>query len=241
MSANNQSTPCMNFMEYESRIVRFQAIWRKRRDVWGFYSRYACRARLEARMASSIAHKAYAEAHQLADACLTPPPDLRLRSADKWKEYEARAVDALPSRLKTILNASVLYDFYPTVILPVLLLIHQESKRKNNPVPTKYMLKKWGYIIYTESSKECPVKVIFIMFVFIFPDWRRKGHCQREIIKFKNSTDIVVLTSGVENKPMYLLCRQNGLTPIAKTRSDDEYFYAWSDKYDYDFILKHVY
>ena len=127
MSANNQSTPCMNFMEYESLIVRFQSLWRshnsraeqrfnklrarvlatlhsniavaqahkaaysahqavcgvedklklyarmararsalilfqslwrKRRDVWGFYSKYAGRARLEARMASSIAHKA---------------------------------------------------------------------------------------------------------------------------------------------------------------------------------------
>jgi len=276
MSSTNQSTPCMNFMEYDSRIARFQTIWRarktspalpiavahiyariardeaftrfqtiwrERRYVWGFYSRYACRARLEARMASSIAHKAYAEAHQLADDCLKVKP----RSCpdrprlSKWKEYEARAVDALPSRLKTILNASVLYDFYPDAILPVLLLIDQESKQKNNPIPTKYMLKNWGFIIYTEAPKNCNIQVVFIMFVFIFPDWRRKGHFQRELIKFKKSTDIVVLTSNQKNLPMYLLCIKNDLTPLAMTRSEDEIFFGWSDKYDGDFILKNVY
>ena len=161
--------------------------------------------------------------------------------SNRWKEQCAREVDALPSRLKTILNASILYDFYPDAILPVLLLIHEESKHKDVGIPTKYMLKKWGFIIYTEAPKKCNIQVIFIMFVFIFPDWRRKGHFQRELIKFKKSTDIVVLTSAHQNKPMAWLCRKNGLLPIAKTRSDDEYFYAWSDKYDSDFILKNVY
>ena len=163
-------------------------------------------------------------------------------NTEDWKTNCAREVDALPSRLKTILNSAILNDFYPKVILPTLLLIAEEEKHsKPPPISTKYILKAWGYIIYTCSDERCPFSTVFIMFVFINPEWRRKGHFQRAIDNFKKTADIIVLTSSNENMGMFWCCKKNDIEPLAMTRSDDEIFYGWSEKYDGEFILKNVY
>lgn len=103
----------------------------------------------------------------------------------------------------------------------------------------KYILRDWGFIIYTNYPAH--ENTILIDFLFILPEHRRKGITTKMINIFKKNKDIVIMTIDRNNIPMNTCALKNEFRPIAECRSEVENFWGWSDKYDDDYIYEKCY
>lgn len=102
-----------------------------------------------------------------------------------------------------------------------------------------YILRDWGFMIYADYTT-CK-SVVLIEFIFILPEHRRQGHTTKALNIFKKNKDMILLTIDKKNMPMMCCCVKQGINPLAECRSGNELFFAWSDKYDDDFIMKNCY
>ena len=141
-----------------------------------------------------------------------------------------REVAKLPPSLITIIEIAIQYKFYPMEIMMMCVSINLKTPKGKC---IKHISRDWGFILYTQDYHH--TNTVLIEFVFILPEHRRKGHFQRAIDIFKANKDIVCLTTN--QRPMNLFCIKNNLKPLSLTRTKEEVFFAWSDKYDDKYIL----
>ena len=127
-----------------------------------------------------------------------------------------------------ITDMAVAYSFYPkNIILEIVKIIVSNCKLTN------YILREWGFMIYSRNTIKGATNV-FIRFIFIKPEYRRKGIFTKLINTLKGFNDIITYTSN--ERSMLKFAEKNNFNTIAVCRDERDIYYGWSDKYDEDYI-----
>ena len=91
---------------------------------------------------------------------------------------------------KTIYNLAYDYDFYATEIGLSLMIVKDTNRTEMN-----YILKDWGFMLYRKVLKN-NITCIIIKFIFIKPEYRRKGVFTK-LINGSNETQICLFESSI--------------------------------------------
>ena len=121
---------------------------------------------------------------------------------------------------KTIIKYAEDFDFYPFYV--------KEALEK-----WKYSLAWWGFMIY--GGDYYAESMINIEFIFVLPEYRRKGIFTKIIKHYKSIADIISFTTS--EKSMVHFASKEGFYNLGVCRSGNEIFYVWSDKYDKDDLI----
>lgn len=101
-----------------------------------------------------------------------------------------------------------------------------------------YILRDWGFMIYADY--DAGKTIVLVEFLFVLPEFRRQGVATKLINILKNK-DAILLTIDLDNEGMMEFVKKQGFRRIARCRSGNEDLWSWSDKYDDEFIKKHLY
>lgn len=125
---------------------------------------------------------------------------------------------------QTIIDIAHTRDFYPLYVEMAL-------------DKWKYSLKKWGFIIYGKNYYHD--KYVNIEFIWIHPEYRRKGIFTKIIQHFQKKFDIISYTSSEDS--MKKFAEKENFFDGGVCRSGNENFYAWSNRYPIQYVMDNCY
>ena len=151
--------------------------------------------------------------------------------AQKINEYKNKEFYGSNEDIHKIIDICKEHKFYVGWIVGKL-------KQMKHNKSIHYILRDWGFMIYADY--DVGKTIVLIDFLFILPEHRRQGVATKLLNILKNK-DAILLTIDLDNEIMMEFVKKQGFRRIARCRSGNEDLWAWSDKYDDEFIKKNLY